>query len=203
MVAIPVISFASVYVSLPDTPVTLDAIENGVHVQVNLDQVALFGGVMALIYVAILAGISGFYVMSSAIKTDRRLILAGCTPLELVTARCLVLLVVDVGIMVMQLIIMPFFFTPKQILPYSLRLFWGAMVYGIYGGLFATLIRNELGDCWPWYSSPTLTWDTSNYQATPTSSMNSGSSCYRDIFRCSWPSMLGSPQSRTCWSGHS
>jgi hypothetical protein len=39
--------------------------------------------------------------MSSAVRTDRRLILAGCTPFELVTARCLVLLVLDVGIMVL------------------------------------------------------------------------------------------------------
>jgi hypothetical protein len=145
MMLIPVVSFASVYVALPDTPVSLEAIENDVRVQVDLDQVALFGGVMALIYVAIMAGITGFYVMSSAIKTDRRLILAGCTPLELVTARCLVLLVLDVGIMVLQLIIMLFFFTPVQFFPYALSLFWAAMVYGIYGALFATLIRNELG----------------------------------------------------------
>jgi hypothetical protein len=145
MVLIPVVSFASVYVALPDTPVSLDAIENGVSVQVDLDQVALFGGVMALIYVAIMAGITGFYVMSTAVKTDRRLILAGCTPFELVTARCLVLLVLDVGIMLLQLMIMLFFFTPVQFFPYALSLFWAAMVYGIYGALFATLIRNELG----------------------------------------------------------
>lgn len=145
MVLIPVMSFASVYVALPDTPVTLDAIENGVSVQVDLDQVALFGGVMALIYVAIIAGITGFYVMSSAVRTDRRLILAGCTPFELVAARCMVLLVLDVGIMALQMVIMSFFFTPIQVLPYALSLFWGAMVYGLYGGLFATLIRNELG----------------------------------------------------------
>ena len=117
MVLIPVMSFASVYVALPDTPVTLDAIENQVHVQVDLDQVALFGGVMALIYVAIMAGITGFYVMSSAVRTDRRLILAGCTPFELVAARCMVLLVLDVGIMALQLIIMSFFFTPIQFAP--------------------------------------------------------------------------------------
>jgi len=145
MVLIPVMSFASVYVALPDTPVTLDAIENQVHVQVDLDQVALFGGVMALIYVAIMAGITGFYVMSSAVRTDRRLILAGCTPFELVTARCMVLLVLDVGIMALQLVIMAFFFIPIQLVPYALSLFWAAMVYGLYGALFATLIRNELG----------------------------------------------------------
>jgi hypothetical protein len=100
---------------------------------------------MALIYVAIMAGITGFYVISSAVRTDRRLILAGCTPLELVTARCMVLLVLDVGIMALQMAIMSFFFTPIQVLPYALSLFWAAMVYGLYGGLFATLIRNELG----------------------------------------------------------
>jgi hypothetical protein len=145
MILIPVISFASVYVALPDTPVTLDAVENGVQVQVDSDQVALFGGVMALIYVAILAGITGFYVMTGAVANDRRLILAGCTPLELVAARCMVLLVLSVGITALQLAIMLFFFTPNQFFPYTLSLFWAAMVYGIYGGLFATLIRNELG----------------------------------------------------------
>ncbi|GEM_PF-2399524 len=145
MVATPVLSFALVYAALPDTAANIDAIENGVKVQVGTDQVALFGGVSALIYAALLAGITGFYVMSSAIKTDRRLILAGYHAFELVAARCVVLLALDLGITALLVAIMLFFFTPKQFGAYVLAMYQGAMVYGFYGALIATVVKSELG----------------------------------------------------------
>ena len=36
-------------------------------------------------------------------------------------------------------------FRSKQFLPYVLAMFWGAMIYGFYGGLLATVLRSELG----------------------------------------------------------
>ncbi len=145
MVVSPVMTFAMVRLALPDAAATVDAVENGMSVQVDTGQVALFGGVSALMYAAMLAGIMGFYIMFSAMKTDRRLLLAGYHAFELVTARCVVLLLMAAGTTVLLVAIMLFFFTPMQFGAYVLAIYQAATIYAFYGGLAATMVRSELG----------------------------------------------------------
>lgn len=145
MAGVPALGFVAIYSALPDTPASLDAIENGIKVQVALNQVELFGGVMALIYVALLAGVTGLYLMQSALKADRRLIVAGFSPAELLTARLALLLILDAALTGFLVSLMLLFIVPRQFAAYMLAVYWAAMIYSFYGALAGVLIRNELG----------------------------------------------------------
>ncbi|MSQ27984.1 MAG: hypothetical protein EXR51_07595 [Dehalococcoidia bacterium] len=91
MVVIPVFGFVVIFLALPQQPAALDAIENDVKVRVSLTQTELFGGLSVLTYVGLLAGVTGLYLMRSAMSADRRLMVAGYSPFELVSARVLLL----------------------------------------------------------------------------------------------------------------
>ncbi|MBI4497848.1 MAG: HlyD family efflux transporter periplasmic adaptor subunit [Chloroflexi bacterium] len=145
VIGVPVLGFLAIYGALPDTPASLDAVDNGVTIQVPLTQLELFGGVSALIYVALMAGIVGLYLMQSALKADRRLIVAGFSATELLTARLGVLLLLDVALTAFMVSLALFFAVPRQFLPYVLAVFWAAAIYSFYGALTGVVVRGELG----------------------------------------------------------
>lgn len=145
MVGIPIFGFLVIYWGLPRTPAALEAFENGVEVLIDMDQVQLFGGVMSLIYVGLLAAITGFYLLQGALKADRRLLVAGYSAAELVIARVGLLLLFNVVLTIFLVSLTLFFMVPRQFLPYVLAVYWCAMIYSFYGGLAATLVRSELG----------------------------------------------------------
>lgn len=145
MVLVPVSTYLLLYLALPEGRASLEAMENGVAVQLELDQRDFFGGFTGLSFVALLAGVAGFYLLQSALRADRRLILAGYAPVALVAARVLVLLLIDLGITLLMVLLMLLFTVPRQIPAYVLAMFWAAMIYSFYGGLTGVLVRNELG----------------------------------------------------------
>lgn len=145
MIGIPVFGYVMIFAALPEIPASLEAIENGVKVVVDLDQRALFGGLQALIYVGLLAGLAGFYLLKSALSADRRLIVAGFSPAELVASRIGVLMVIDLAVSLFLVGLMLFFTIPRQLPAYLLATYWTALVYSLYGALAGTYIRNELG----------------------------------------------------------
>lgn len=142
---VPVLGFLLVYLALPKSPAAIEAIENGVKVRVDLNQVELFSGVSALSYVGLLAGITGLYLLHGALKGDRRLRLTGYRPVELLGARIVLLLMVD-GVLTVFLVGLTLIFAfPRQLPEYLLAVFFAAMIYSFYGGLIGMLVRSEMG----------------------------------------------------------
>jgi ABC-2 type transport system permease protein len=144
MIAVPVAGFVLIYFALPRAPASIQAVEGGVTVSVETDQVELFGGVSSLVYVGLLASVTGLYLMQSALKGDRRLLLAGYLAGELVTARAAFLVLMDLALTIFLVGLLMFFATPRQLPAYVLAVFWASVIYSFYGGLIATLIRSEL-----------------------------------------------------------
>jgi biotin carboxyl carrier protein len=144
MIALPVAGFVLIYLALPRAPASIQSVEGGVTVNVETDQVELFGGVSSLTFVGLLASVTGLYLMQSALKGDRRLLLAGYSAGELVTARAAFLVLMDLALTIFLVGLLLFFGTPRQLPAYILAVFWAAVIYSFYGGLIATLIRSEM-----------------------------------------------------------
>lgn len=145
MVGVPVFGFVVIFLALPQQPAALDAIENDVVVRVALTQPELFGGLSALAYVGLLSGVTGLYLLRSAMAADRRLMVAGYSPLELMSARILLLVLINLVLSLFLVGLMLFFLMPRQLPAFVLAVFWAAVIYSFYGGLIGVLVRNELG----------------------------------------------------------
>src|SRR5581483_795277 len=145
MVTVPLVSYIAVYAALPHSPATVDGVENGVSVQLDLDQRDVFGVFQGLQGVGFLAGITGVNLMLSGLRADRRLILAGYSAAQLTLARLALLVAIDAAITVYMVIVMLFFTLPRQLPAYTLALFWGALIYSVYGMLTGVLVRHEWG----------------------------------------------------------
>ncbi len=145
MVGVPAAGFLLVFLALPDAPAAVDAVENGVKVRLTITQTELFGGFSSLIYVGLMAAVTGLYLMRSALEADRRLMISGYSAFELVCSRVIVILAVDLALTVVLVGMMLPFLTPRQLPAYVLAVYWAAVLYSFYGGLIGTLVRNELG----------------------------------------------------------
>ncbi len=145
MITVPLVSYVAVYAALPHSPATVDGVENGVSVQLDLDQRDVFGVFQGLQGVGFLAGITGVNLMLSGLRADRRLILAGYSAAHLTAARVALLVLVDAAITIYMVAVMLFFTTPRQLPAYVLALFWAALIYSGYGMLTGVLVRHEWG----------------------------------------------------------
>jgi len=145
MVTVPLVSYIAVYAALPHSPATVDGVENGVSVQLDLDQRDVFGVFQGLQGVGFLAGITGVNLMLSGLRADRRLILAGYSAAQLTLARLTLLVAIDAAVTVYMVLVMLFFTQPRQLPAYTLALFWAALIYSVYGMLTGVLVRHEWG----------------------------------------------------------
>jgi biotin carboxyl carrier protein len=145
LITVPLVSYVAVYAALPHSPATVDGFENGVSVQLDLDQRDVFGVFQGLQGVGFLAGIVGVNLMLSGLRADRRLILAGYSAAQLTLARIALLVAIDAAITAYMVSVMLFFTLPRQLPAYALALFWAALIYSMYGMLTGVLVRHEWG----------------------------------------------------------
>ena len=145
IILVPIVGFGLIYLGLPRTPASLEAIENGVKVTVEMNQVELFSGFGALSFVGLLSGVVGLYLMRSALTADRRLRVAGFAAAELLIARLTLLVLVDAALAAFLVLITSLFAPPQQLIPFYIAIFFAAVLYSFYGALFALFIRNEMG----------------------------------------------------------
>ena len=66
MVGVPAAGYLLIFLALPDAPAAVEAVENGVKVRLTITQSELFGGFSSLIYVGLMAAVTGLYLMRSA-----------------------------------------------------------------------------------------------------------------------------------------
>lgn len=104
------------------------------------DMQALHGASMAAITIAFMTGLIAAFVMNSSRMADRRLVIAGFRPREIVISRMLVLAAATVLVVLVSLVVIAFDFTPRS---WPLFIAGNAMigvVYGLIGALAGRLM---------------------------------------------------------------
>ncbi len=137
LVVIPIIFISWGARATPETPKPLTLPDD---TQVLTDMRALMTVVDVPIAVAFLAGLVGVFVVNSALESDRRLVVAGYSPVEAVVPRLVVLSIAVVVITVVSLVVMAFSFTPKSWGPFIVGTLIAGLIYAAIGALSGALM---------------------------------------------------------------
>lgn len=116
--------------------------------QVVTNQRDIHGAVMAAITVAFLAGLVGVFVMHSVRQADRRLVVAGFRPREVLAPRLLVLIAASALVLAVSLAVTALSFQPRlwpafvagNLLAGLIYAMLGALAGSVVGGLGATYL---------------------------------------------------------------
>ncbi len=100
----------------------------------------LHGAVMVPITVAFLAGLVGLFVVRSALESDRRLVVAGFRPGEVIAPRLAVLLVSTLVVLAVSLAVTSIDFVPERWLPFAGANLLAGLSYGAIGALAGALL---------------------------------------------------------------
>ncbi|MTD43665.1 ABC transporter permease [Conexibacter sp. W3-3-2] len=98
------------------------------------------GAVMTAITISFLAGLVGVFVMQSALQADRRLVLAGFRPTQVLGPRLLVVAATTVLVLVVSLGVTALSFTPRQWSAFALGNLLVGTTYGLLGTLAGAVV---------------------------------------------------------------
>ncbi|HET6876695.1 MAG TPA: hypothetical protein VFH38_04145 [Jatrophihabitans sp.] len=90
--------------------------------------------------IAFLGGLVGVFVVTAALQSDRRLVVAGYTPTEVIVPRLVVLTLAVLVISVVSLVVMAFTFTPNLWGPFIVGNVLAGLTYAELGALAGALI---------------------------------------------------------------
>lgn len=141
LAVVPIIFISWGAQATAETPRTLTLPDGTV---IDTDMRELMTVIDVPIAVAFLAGLVGVFVVTAALQSDRRLVVAGYTPGETVTPRLLVLTIAVLAVSLVSLVVMAFSYTPSL---------WGGFIAGTvlvglqYGaiGALAGALMGRLG----------------------------------------------------------
>lgn len=111
----------------------LIALPGGERILTNMRE--LHGAIMVPITVGFLAGLIGLFVVRSAIESDRRLVVAGFAPGEVVVPRLAVMGAATALVLAISLAVTTIDFTPASWLPFVLGNLLAGLIYGAIGAL--------------------------------------------------------------------
>jgi hypothetical protein len=98
------------------------------------------GATMAAITIAFLAGLCGLFIMQSAREADRRLVVAGFAPLEVVLPRLILIGATTAIVVTVSLAVTALSFTPQQWLPFVVANVLIGLTYGSIGAIAGVLL---------------------------------------------------------------
>jgi hypothetical protein len=101
---------------------------------------AIHGAVMAGSVIAFVAGLCGVFVMGSALAGDRRLVIAGYRPGEVVSARLVVLGAATALVVAVSAVVTAVSFTPAAWLPFIAALALIGLMYAAIGALIGAVL---------------------------------------------------------------
>jgi hypothetical protein len=139
LVGLPV-AFISVSIAVtPDDPAPVELLEGGRAAVRMLLMSELHGAIMTAITVAFLAGLAGLFVVSGSAQGDRRLVLAGFRPGEVLTSRLAVIGFAALLTTAVSLAVTAAGFTPRNWAVFILGNVLVALTYGMIGVLLGPL----------------------------------------------------------------
>lgn len=108
------------------------------------DMQQIHGAIMVPITVGFLTGLLGLFIVSSALESDQRLVVAGFRPVEVVVPRFLVLAAGAVLVTMVSIGVTTIDFTPASWGPFVTGNLLSAMIYGLIGGI-AGVMFGQMG----------------------------------------------------------
>ena len=135
LVGLP-IAFITLSIAVtPDDPAPVELVEHGRRGLQILSMTDLHGAIMVPITVGFLAGLAGLFVALGSAEGDRRLVLAGYRPLEVLAARLGVILFAAVLTTGVALAVTGASFTPQSWVTFAFANVLAAVTYGMIGVL--------------------------------------------------------------------
>jgi hypothetical protein len=135
LVVLPVAFITLSIAVTPDTPAPVELVENGHRGLQILSMSNLHGAIMVPITVGFLAGLAGLFVVLGSAEGDRRLVLAGYRPLEVLAARIGVIVFAALLSTGVALAVTGASFTPQSWLTFAAANVLVALTYGMIGVL--------------------------------------------------------------------
>ncbi len=100
----------------------------------------IHGAVMAAITVSFLAGLLGVFLMQSVRQADRRLVVAGFRPREVLVPRVLVLIAASTLVLAVSLAVTALSFQPKLWPPFTIGNLLTGLIYVMLGALTGSVV---------------------------------------------------------------
>ncbi|HSJ83194.1 MAG TPA: ABC transporter permease [Acidimicrobiia bacterium] len=140
----------------PDDPAPVELVENGVRTISILSMIDVHGAIMVPITVAFLAGLAGLFVVLGSAEGDRRLVLAGFRPGEVLAARLgVITLAAAIVTAVVSVAVYVGSFQPQVWLTFVLATFAVAVTYAMIGVVIGPLV-GRLGGLYLMFLLPFL-----------------------------------------------
>ncbi|MEO7589220.1 MAG: ABC transporter permease [Arachnia sp.] len=155
LVGVPFFFITLSVIITPDQPVPVELVENGVHKITTLSMVDLHGAIMVPITVAFLAGLTGLFVVLGSVEADRRLVIAGFKPFEVLASRLVVIALAAVLVSGVTLGVTAMSFRPEVWLTFAAATVMVALTYAMIGVVVGSVV-GRLGGLYLMFLLPFL-----------------------------------------------
>jgi len=155
LVGLPTFFITLSIATTPDDPAPVELAEAGRRTITILSMVDVHGAIMVAITVAFLAGLAGLFVVLGSAEADRRLVIAGFRPREVLAARLGVILFAAVLVSVVSLAVTAVSFTPQVWITFALATVGVAVTYAMIGVVIGPVV-GRLGGLYLMFLLPFL-----------------------------------------------
>lgn len=155
LVGLPIFFITLSIATTPDDPAPVELVEAGRRAITVLSMVDVHGAIMVAITVAFLAGLAGLFVVLGSAEADRRLVIAGFRPREVLAARLGVIVLAAVLVSTVSLAVTAASFTPRVWLTFALATVTIAVTYAMIGVVIGPLV-GRLGGLYLMFLLPFL-----------------------------------------------
>lgn len=155
LVGLPFVFISLSFVITPDDPVPVELVENGRSAIRMVSLIDVHGAIMVPITVGFLAGLAGLFVVLGSAEGDRRLVLAGFRPREVLTARFGVIILAAVLVSAVSLAVTAAGFQPEAWVPFAGATLVVALTYAMIGVIIGPLV-GRLGGLYLMFLLPFL-----------------------------------------------
>lgn len=155
LVGLPIFFITLSIAVTPPDPAPVELAEGGVRAISILSMVDVHGAVMVAITVAFLSGLAGLFVVLGSAEADRRLVIAGFRPREVLAARLGVIVLAALLVSAVSLLVTAFSFTPEVWGTFALATVAVAVTYAMIGVVVGPLV-GRLGGLYLMFLLPFL-----------------------------------------------
>lgn len=155
LVGLPIFFITLSIATTPDDPAPVELAEGGQRSVTVLSMVDVHGAIMVAITVAFLTGLAGLFVVLGSAEGDRRLVIAGFRPREVLTARLGVVTLAAALVSAVSLAVTAFSFDPRVWVTFGLATFAIALTYGMIGVVIGPFV-GRLGGLYLMFLLPFL-----------------------------------------------
>ena len=140
LVGLPLFFISLSIAVTPNGPAPVELVENGRRAITILSMSDVHGALMVSITVAFLAGLAGLFVVLGSVEGDRRLVLAGFRPREVLAVRLGVVFLAAVLVAAVSLAVTAGSFQPQSWPTFALATLIVAVTYAVIGVVIGPLV---------------------------------------------------------------